>query len=45
MIFIDIGTDLEVGVALVGIAMGIRLDGPGSIPGSENFFSSPQCPY
>jgi hypothetical protein len=28
----------------VGIAMGYRVDGMGSIPSSARFFSSPQCP-
>jgi hypothetical protein len=28
----------------VGIATGYGLDGPGLIPGSARFFSSPQCP-
>jgi hypothetical protein len=27
-----------------GIVMGYGLDGPGSIPGSAGYFSSPQCP-
>jgi hypothetical protein len=42
--FIHVLNYVGVGIAQVSITMGYGLDGPGSIPGSVRFLSSPQRP-